>query len=386
MRVNFVTGSLEPGRTGVGDYTRLLAAEGPGHAADCRMLALHDAFVADPTGGDEIAGGSRFPAGRGLAASIEWLKHRLAADRPDWISLQFVPYAFHKRGLVWPALKGLAKSLRGYKLQITFHEVWIGQHEGAPLKQKITGYLQREMIRRFVAASGPASVHTSIPLYQNLLRSIGVRAELLPLFSNVPVADGNADTWMLPRLGAAGGSEAGTDRTSWWLGGIFGSIHEDFDHANLLPAVIRAANELGRRPVCLWIGRPSRGEQLWNEMKNRHGREVTFVKLGEQSPKLVSQVLNSLDVGLAATPLDVIGKSGAAAAMLEHGLPVLAGNARNRHARWLPANALPAEDGVWTVAEYFTRQLHRNPPRRIRRNGLHEVAGEFYAALAAATA
>jgi hypothetical protein len=38
---------------------------------------------------------------------------------------------------------------------------------------------------------------------------------------------------------------------------------------------------------------------------------------------MVSSVLNSLDFGIATTPLALLGKSASATAMLEHGLPLI---------------------------------------------------------------
>ena len=45
---------------------------------------------------------------------------------------------------------------------------------------------------------------------------------------------------------------------------------------------------------------------------------------GELSTNLISEKLQECTLGVSTTPFDVIGKSGTTAAMLEHGLPVLA--------------------------------------------------------------
>ena len=47
-------------------------------------------------------------------------------------------------------------------------------------------------------------------------------------------------------------------------------------------------------------------------------------RTGELSTNLISEQLQECTFGVSTTPFDVIGKSGATAAMLEHGLPVLA--------------------------------------------------------------
>ena len=46
-------------------------------------------------------------------------------------------------------------------------------------------------------------------------------------------------------------------------------------------------------------------------------------KTGHLTSNFISHELQNCDFGVSTTPFDVIGKSGATAAMLEHGLPVL---------------------------------------------------------------
>ena len=45
MNIVFLCSSLEPGRDGVGDYTRRLAQECAARGHVCRMVALHDPHV-----------------------------------------------------------------------------------------------------------------------------------------------------------------------------------------------------------------------------------------------------------------------------------------------------------------------------------------------------
>ena len=51
--------------------------------------------------------------------------------------------------------------------------------------------------------------------------------------------------------------------------------------------------------------------------------QIEAVLLGEKSPDEVSQLLQTLDFGIATHPWALAGKSGAVAAMLDHGLPVI---------------------------------------------------------------
>jgi len=74
----------------------------------------------------------------------------------------------------------------------------------------------------------------------------------------------------------------------------------------------------------VFIGRqrePS-GVQLLKKITESYKFSIKMI--GELSPNLVSQQFQNADIGICTTPYDILGKSGACAAMLEHRLPVLA--------------------------------------------------------------
>jgi hypothetical protein len=58
-------------------------------------------------------------------------------------------------------------------------------------------------------------------------------------------------------------------------------------------------------------------------MRCDYEHSIVFGKLGEQSAADISQLLQNADFGIATSPWQLIGKSGSAAAMLDHGLPVI---------------------------------------------------------------
>lgn len=97
MRFLFLCSSLEPGRDGVGDYTRRLAQECAklGHA--CALLALNDGHVSalTETVGPEAIPTLRLPPGCGIAPAVAF-RERFA---PDWISLQLVSYGLNPKGV-----------------------------------------------------------------------------------------------------------------------------------------------------------------------------------------------------------------------------------------------------------------------------------------------
>jgi hypothetical protein len=70
-------------------------------------------------------------------------------------------------------------------------------------------------------------------------------------------------------------------------------------------------------------GRLGAGESIWTEIAGTYGSRVPMLRLGEQPAGRISELLNSVDFGIATSPLALIGKSATVAAMFDHGLPVV---------------------------------------------------------------
>jgi hypothetical protein len=64
------------------------------------------------------------------------------------------------------------------------------------------------------------------------------------------------------------------------------------------------------------------GLEKIRSMAQRHKFEISMTN--DLPPEKISCELQNSSIGVSTTPYDVIGKSGATAAILEHGLPVLA--------------------------------------------------------------
>jgi hypothetical protein len=85
-------------------------------------------------------------------------------------------------------------------------------------------------------------------------------------------------------------------------------------------------------------------------------------------------MLNSVDIGITPVPLAIFGKSASAAAMLEHGLPVLVSRVDQ-----LEPTALADwnRHGVFPLHDQLSRQLAEGLPRPARGSRLPEVARAF---------
>jgi glycosyltransferase involved in cell wall biosynthesis len=314
MRILFLCSGLEPGRDGVGDYTRRLAAECVRQGHECRIVALNDQTAGEEPGCLRCSGSIPWPE------RMERVREFVAEFAPDWISLQFVPYGFQRKGVPWRLARDLQRVIAGRPLQLMFHELWIGSAEGTSLKHRLVGALQRTCILRLVRTLKPDVIHTSNPTYIGRLKAEGVEAALLPLFGNIPVVE--ESPVFPPELVAAGiGSPA---RADWWLGLFFGTVHPQWESQPFLGILLDAARRANRRVGLLAVGRlGAAGEEIWERLSREYGGQIVFVKFGEQPGERISGLLQIADFGIATSPWDLIGKSGSAAAMLDHGLPVI---------------------------------------------------------------
>jgi hypothetical protein len=318
LKILFACTCLEPGRDGVGDYSRRLAAELEGRGHSCFLVALADPHVTTIT---QSGNSLRLPAG------LPWSERILAAQKfrddiaPDWISWQFVLYGYDPRGLSFGLGSHLGKIAAGFRNHIMFHEIWIGEARQSPLKFKLIGQVQKILFRDLLRKIRPRIVHTHTPLYQYFLGRLGCASRLLPLFGNIPLTPHPRPEWLQEKW--RGFDPA--DRANWWLFLIFGSIHPEWDADDFLRRAGEAAQRSGKKCAFLSIGRQGpAGEQKWRALEQRGKDSWTLLNLGPQPEEDISQSLFAVDFGVSAVPPEYLFKSGTAAAMIEHGLPFIA--------------------------------------------------------------
>lgn len=314
MKILFLCGSLDPGRDGVGDYTRRLAGELICQGHEVQIIALYDKYISgklEEQQQDEPITISviRFPAVKGLRQNIRQAKDYVREFNPDWLSLQFVPYAFDPKGLPLGLGSKLAELGRGRKWHIMFHELWVAMEERAPLKQKIWGIMQKRMITGLLKKIHPDLIHTQTKLYQYQLQKFGFSANLLPLFSNILYSS----TRKLIQ------TKRGSSKKTTLSFVIFGHIHPGAPldaFLNELKSSCTGSAEL------IMLGRTGGETDLWKSKWEIAGFKVQIV--GESSAEKVSGWLASADFGISTTPYLLTAKSGSVAAMRSHGLPVIA--------------------------------------------------------------
>jgi hypothetical protein len=381
MRITFLVGGLEPGQDGVGDYTRLLALECAGLGATCQVIAVADRHARGRSSGRFSSVETiRLPDHLSWPSRLEAVERATQWSAAQWVSVQFVPFSYQRWGVAMTFVRALPRLIEPARLHVMLHEIWIGS-DGS-WRRRLMSEAQRRSVLRLCRHPGTLA-HTSNRAYQHILGTYGVGARVLPLFGNIPVAGTDAMAWLAPRLATAG-CDAGARRERWWLFVLFGTLHPSWPPEPLFERLQQAAAEARKRIAVLSVGRLGGGEALWRDLTARYAGVFPLLRLGEQPELRVSEVLNAVDFGIATSPLGLLGKSGTAMAMFEHGLPVIV-NREDGPAAPDPGADLPEDTLTIRLDSDFSRRLcgaSRTDPGTRRA----AVAAAFLADLEAASA
>jgi|GEM_PF-174494 len=358
MKLIFICSSLEPGKDGVGDYTRRLAGELIRQGQEVRILALNDKaskleksavssqqleltsglrpLTAAPISvfsvsdfqdlqqseGTEIEC-LRLPMALSWAERVKLAREWVARFKPDWVSLQFVVYGFHPKGLCFGLSKQLMAIAQQTKRHIMFHELWIGYTSDSKLSHKVVGTLQRYLIKDMIRKLEPRVLHTSNDFYRSMLGLISKQVEILPLFSNIPLAKPQPEN-VISMMQKHGVAINETNRSAHLIGLHFGSWHPDLDSNPVLCAFKAAADNLQRMPCLICVGRMGEtGRRVLEAIITKFGSDIRFLNLGEQPEDVVSNLMQFADFGITTGGKNLLWKSSTVAAFMEHGLPVI---------------------------------------------------------------
>ena len=228
--------------------------------------------------------------------------------KADLYSTQFAPYAYANNGMLKTVLNFLAKELCNKNVHLNFHEIWVGAYPRANWKEKGIGWLQKMLILGFIKKCKPACITSSNAAALDRLKQAGVPAMFLYLFGNIPYSANSKATTKGHMLKVA----------------FFGTPYADFPYDILGNFFSTLSKKSGKKLEIILIGR-QREDAGSNHLYSLCKENKFFVeRTGELSTDLISEKLQECALGVSTTPYDVIGKSGATAAMFEHGLPVLA--------------------------------------------------------------
>lgn len=329
-RIAFLVNSLNP-TSGPGDATRLYAKECVRRGYRVALISVNDPHVEEVTQCD-----SPEQSILRLPDAFTWKQReaRLASFirefSPTLTSMRFICYGFHPKGIPWGVEKYLHCAFSNGIKNIMLDELWIGKYNFSSTKDILIGALQRQAILRMLNKLAFDVVHTNTMSHRAVLREFGVESRFLPLIGNIPIVKTTADQWLYPELQKAGINICSDNRAEYWLFGFFGSIHLSQCAPTLpytrafLDLLVQIAHRYNKKIIILSAGKTNGGEVEWEREVKRAHKDFRFLQLGLRSTQEISEFFNSIDFGLTTHPYVHVARSGSAASMLEHGLPLIA--------------------------------------------------------------
>ncbi len=313
--IAIVTADLHAGETGVGDYCLCLGAALAEAGQRVRLAALASPRPGTPDADLECL------ASQPWSQRMRRLEEALADWRPDWVFLQSMPQLYHPKAWLGRQAAGFAEALAGQRVAVMLHELESSLEAGGDPAARRRQARQFRASLALLAALGPGLVVTSNALYRRRLETAGRPAEILPLFSHLPVSAEPPGPWLAAAI-AAGGGPAGLE--DWALIGMMGRVAEDWRPEACLAEAAAAARRAGRRPLLLLAGHSGVGPVRLSAWRAALP-DLPMLDLGPLPAERMVQLLNALSLLVSQTPFALLGKSSIVAAALAQGVPVLAG-------------------------------------------------------------
>jgi hypothetical protein len=362
MKILFLCGSIEPGQDGVGDYTIRLALELVSFGHEITIISLYDKFINNVTNSSgEGFASIRLPYSMDEAERFNEVVENISSFNPEWISLQFVIFSYHPKGLPFQLPSKMKALLANRKVHIMFHELWVAMDNASSFKLKFLGWLQKKIIQKTIQAINPRVIHTHTKLYQWQLKEVRVESTLLPLFGNIPVVsvDQQHDNTFIKVV-------------------VFGTIHfgaplELF--ANEFHEYLKDKKKIAE---VIFVGRCGAYQESWIRAFQKEGIKVNV--LGEQTVEQISKLLLSAGIGITSTPFLLTEKSGTVAAMLEHELQVIC-VAREWTVSGFEPNYL-ITDGIFNYKKGSLSDFFNNKSVKNSQN-IHSITRQFIQSLRA---
>lgn len=338
MDILFICGSAEPGKDGVGDYTRRLCSKliRSGHEVQILSLCDHQAisFISENQQVEEITVVvHRIPISTSNKQRSIWLQGILKDFEPDWISLQYVPHSFNPKGLPFWLPSYLKKIKGNHKWHIMFHELWLGIDTESSFKHKCIGKLQQLIIKNIILSTKSHFVTTQNKLYQFFLQSHNIDAKVLPICGNIPL------------------TAVKKEKIEFAQFVLFGTIHKDAPFGDFVNDLINTSNKFKKPIKFVFIGK--NGSELTNYTTILENYNICYEVLGMQPENIISQVLINSDFGISTTPYYQTEKSGVYAAYREHQINTICVSRK-----WTPTKG---RYDIPQIIKYEKNNLNINP-------------------------
>ena len=299
MNIAIITPALPPQLDGIGDYSARLAAQ-LAASANVQVLAPIGPHH-DPIPGAETV--SCFSVDR--PRSVWQIADQVRARKPDWVLLQYNPFAYGRWGLN-PSLPGMLRSLRKSvpqtRIAMMVHERYTPPNDW---KLAIMAAWQRPQFHALGRACDAIFFSIEPWLLESTRRFPGIPLVHLPVGSNIPRVEIT--------------KAAARDRLKLSEGtvvlGLFGTAHVSrlFAHVReAADAVLRS----GRQVSVVYMGPHA------SVVREALG-DIPSIAEGPLPPDEISRRLSAVDVYLAPYIDGVSTRRGAFIAGLQHRLPAV---------------------------------------------------------------
>ena len=353
MKVLFICGALEKGKDGVGDYTRRLAGELIRQGHHATIIAYNDRHIVSEINSEQEDEGTtisvlRLPSILKAKEKVPLARDYVQRFQPDWISLQFVIYSFHPKGLPFFLSKQLRQIGQGYQWHIMFHELWIGEYQDDQIKDKLIGFIQQKIIESVYNLGKIINVTGELNQKLLLFRT-GSNSLILPICSNINVQSKISIPESLTET--IRDKNWYINRPDYFIIVNFGNYYySSWDIKNVIPRLEHMAKSNHKKLVLLSIGNLREDAKLnWDELSSI-SNNISVARLGVLKEEAIAEILlRYTDLGIVTTPLEIIYKSGTYQVFKELGIPVLA--KRNHRKYRLKVDASSLEEVAYLYNE-----------------------------------
>ncbi|QIL75337.1 hypothetical protein [Hymenobacter sp. HDW8] len=191
-----------------------------------------------------------------------------------------------------------------------FHELWLDAPE--QLTQHVVAWGQRLIISRMLTAIKPDAVSVSIPFNQKRLKALGVQSEVLPLFGNImPGKQEALFSAKPPKPSSPSILYFGCAPRGAYLRQLLQGLSAYCRAAPDALSIIVVSGQSLNKDIFI--------QALQTELA---AHKVDIVDCDFMESDALSDLMRRCTVGVARSAPYLLGKSGSAIAMLEHGLPV----------------------------------------------------------------
>lgn len=298
-----ISPNLEPAHCGVSDYALELRRLYLKNKVEVKILAMADIYINEVV---ENEFSLRIPACLNNNKKIDQALHYIQEIKPKEIYFNLVSYGYQKKGFPFFLLKFF--KLSNTKITIIAHELWMGNFSNETVKSKILGFFQKKLLVRLLISPRVKRIFVSTDISKNILKTIGISAKTIPVFSNIPIAFVNKNQIFK------------SDAIVFILFGSF-AFHVNADA--FVEFIKLEFLKKGKNVIINHVGVYRGYIEEWEKIKiNLTKHKVIFHEYGIIDAIQISTLLQSADYGLTSYMPHFWSKSGAIAAMLAHGLPV----------------------------------------------------------------